>query len=1047
MQQLSIGDDFELQDGFIVTKNKKNLLLFITPQLPTNETDKNTYFVKQLNDIKNNLNLKFKNKASLSFFGATPVAVGNATQIKADVQLTSIFAGAALIFILAFFYRNIITPIIIFIPSLFGALFALTILYFTKGSISAISLGISSILLGETTDYSIYVLTHLRNNKNVKLLYKDISKPLLLCGVTTAISFLCLFFVKSEALKDLGIFAALSVVTTSVFSLLLIPLLYRFKNNNRNLLLKNNNILDKLAAYSYHKNKFLVVSMVLLLIVCFFTYSKVTFNNDLASLNFVSAELKQTEKDLESITDGDSKSIYLATYGDTYETVLKNNNALFTILKEDKKTSQIVNFSSVGGIVFSEKVQKEKISVWNSFWDNTKKETVKNRLINNGNVLGFKAHSFSQFYERLDQKYNPISIADYQKIKSFFIDEFVAQKNGFYTISTLVKVSKEKRDAFVNQIKKQPNLVVVDRQQTNETFLGTLKDNFSKLIDYSFIAIFFILLFSFRRIELVIVSIIPIMISWIFTTGLMGIFGLQFNVINIIVCTLIFGIGVDYSIFMTSALQKEYTFGKIELPTYRTSIMLSVATTILGIGVLIFAKHPALKSISIIAIIGIFSALLITFIIQPLVFNFIVTNRVKKGKAPFQFRSFIHGVLSFLYYGLGGLFMSLYSMTILKIIPLKVETKMRSFRYVISKFMKSVLYTNPFVHKKIINLSNEKFEKPAVIIANHTSFLDILAVGMLSSRIIYLVNDWVYNSPVFGGAVRSAGFYPVSSGIEGGVEHLREKIEQGYSIVIFPEGTRSETNQIKRFHKGAFYLAEHFNLDIIPVIIHGNSEVLPKGDFIIYDGSLTLNILDRITPSDKSYGENYTERTKKIGVFFRTEFDKMRIKIENPSYFKKLLLNSFDYKEIDIVDAVKKDFNLKAQRYHKLNSFIPAKAKIFHIADDYGQLDVLLSLQETQRKIDSFIEDIEKRSVAKTNYFTKIRNINYIEQIELGLQNKYDVILLTHKNLEIDFEGIIKITHCIILIDILNLKNSFLNLGFTSTFESDTIIVLNKKEA
>jgi len=209
------------------------------------------------------------------------------------------------------------------------------------------------------------------------------------------------------------------------------------------------------------------------------------------------------------------------------------------------------------------------------------------------------------------------------------LDEFVAQKNGFYTISTLVKVTNKKRDVFVNQIKKQPNLVVIDRQQTNETFLGTLKTNFEDLVNYSFIAVFFILLFAFRKIELAIISIIPILISWIFTTGLMGMFGLQFNVVNIIVCTLIFGIGVDYSIFMTSALQKEYTFGKSELPSYRTSILLSVATTILGIGVLIFAKHPALKSISLIAIIGIFSALMITFILQPLVFHFFVTNRFK----------------------------------------------------------------------------------------------------------------------------------------------------------------------------------------------------------------------------------------------------------------------------------------------------------------------------------------------------------------------------------------------------------------------------------
>ena len=112
--------------------------------------------------------------------------------------------------------------------------------------------------------------------------------------------------------------------------------------------------------------------------------------------------------------------------------------------------------------------------------------------------------------------------------------------------------------------------------------------------------------------------------------------------------------------------------------------------------------------------------------------------------------------------------------------------------------MKSVLYTNPFVKKEVINNNQEDFQKPAIIIANHTSVLDILAVGMLSPRTIYLVSDWVYNSPIFGGAVRKAGFYPVSEGLEGGVEHLRKKIEEGYSLIVLrkcstPPSNPSET--------------------------------------------------------------------------------------------------------------------------------------------------------------------------------------------------------------------------------------------------------------
>ena len=1040
-QQLSVGDDFELQNGYVVTKDKKNLLLFITPALAANETDKNTLFIKHLKSIKNNLNTKFSGKATMSYFGATPVAVANATQIKADVRSTSLFAIISLILILAFFYRSVITPVIIFIPSLFGAAFALAVLYFTKDSISAISLGISSILLGETTDYSIYVLTHLRNNRDVKLLYKDITKPLIMCGATTAITFLCLFFVKSEALKDLGIFAALSVFATSVFSLLLIPLLYKAKEKGT---IKKANIIDKVGTYSYHKNKFLVGAVFVVLVVCFFTYSKVTFNNDLSALNYIPADLKKTENDLEKIANNASKSIYLVTYGNSYSAALENNNRLFDSLAKEKKNAEILNFSSVGGLVFSDNVQTEKIKEWNAFWDNDKKSLLTNKLIASGNKYGFKSNSFASFYETLDKKFLPIPFEEYGKLTSLFLEEFTAKKNGFYTVSTLVKVPNEKRDAFVSKISKHKDIVVIDRQQTNETFLAALKNNFVNLVDYSIIAIFLILLFAFKRIELAIISIIPVMISWIFTTGIMGLLHLQFNIINIIVCTLIFGIGVDYSIFMTTALQKEHTYGRKELPTYRTSILLSVATTILGIGVLIIAKHPALKSIALIAIIGIFSALVITFVIQPLLFNFWITNRVKKGKPPYQLRTFLYGIFSFTYYGLGGIIMSLYAMTIMRIIPGKEVNKTRRFRYVMSKFMKSVLYTNPFLRKKVINPRNERFDKPAIIIANHTSFLDILSVGMLSHKIIYLVSDWVYNSPIFGAVVRRAGFYPVSEGLEDGVEHLTEKVKEGYSIIIFPEGTRSTTNQIHRFHKGAFFLAEHLSLDIIPVIIHGNSEALPKGDFIIYDGKQNMKILDRITPDNKTYGENYTERTKKISTYFKQEFNKMRSEIEDAGYFSKTIINSFDYKEIEVVRAARKHFVEHTEIYTRLNKFIGPKAKVLRLSNDHGALDALLTMQEPQRKIDSFILDIDKRAVATTNYITNIRTIKYIENKEEFLKTKYDVVLISDASAGNYVDDVIQATDKIILVGDLSVKDRIVNLGFIIEHGEDQLTILKK---
>ncbi|RXM43321.1 1-acyl-sn-glycerol-3-phosphate acyltransferase [Flavobacterium sp. YO64] len=1041
LQQLNIGDDFTLDNGFVMTKDKKNLLLFITSDISSSETEKNSIFAEKLKSIQENLNQQFKGKTSVSYFGSALIAAANAKQIKSDIVLTTSIAMFTLMLILILFYRKILIPLIIFLPTVFGALFAVAFLYFVKEQISAISLGIGSILLGITIDYSLHILTHYKHNSDIKTLYKDITMPVIMSSSTTAVAFLCLLFVKSDALNDLGIFAAVIVMATGVFSLLIIPHLYNPKQDNFE---HKKNAIDKLAHFSFHNNKILIGLCVIITIVCCFTYNNVGFNNDLSQLNFVPKDIKAAEKQLEESTSLTSKTIYVASYGKSMEQVLQNNNKLFGDLSNEKEQDKIINFSSIGGIVLSQQAQKEKIEKWNSFWNAEKKENLKSQLISEGSKLGFKPTTYSIFFDHLDFDFKPISISDYLKVQALQLKEFVTEKNGFCTISTLVKVTPKQRDLFVKSTSAKDNIIAIDRQQMNETFFSTLKTDFNSLVNYSFVAVIFILFFFFRRIELVIISCIPIALTGIVTAGIMGIFGIQMNIFSMIVCTLIFGHGVDFSIFMTSALQKEYSSGKNEIAIYRTSIILAVITTILGIGAMIFAKHPALRSISSVSLIGVFAALIITFIFYPILFKLFLSNRPKNGNPPFQLRTFIHGVISFFYYGMGGILMSIFSFIIMPILPLSKKTKMKGFRYVISKFMKSVLYSNPFIHKKVINNFNETFDKPAVIIANHSSFIDILAMGMLSPKIIFLVSDWVYNSPIFGGTVRKAGFYPVSEGLEGGVEHLRKKVEEGYSLMVFPEGTRSENNVVKRFHKGAFFLAQEFNLAIIPVVIHGASEAIPKGDFVIHRSTLTVSILERITPENNSFGNNYVERTKQISSFFKAEYRKIRQQLEGPAYFKSMLINSYDYKELEIGKSVKKDLNQNLETYYNLNKYIDSKAKVLHLANDYGQLDVLLTLQEPQRKVFSFINDEEKLAVAKTNYFLKKRKIFYSDPLESAFENQHEILLISDESYVAAFEKIILST-AIILINCPYLKTKLIAAGFEITAEENAIIVLKKK--
>lgn len=1041
LQQLSVGDEFQLKNGYIITKDESKLLLFINPKLGGSETEKNTLFADKLYSIQEALNNQFKQKVSVDYFGSSLIAVANAKQIKSDI-ITTIFASlSALLLILILFYRKIYVPIIIFIPTLFGVAIAIASLVFLKGTISAISLSVGAVLLGVTIDYSLHIMTHYRHNSDVETLYKDITMPLIMSSTTTAMAFLCLLFVNSEALKDLGIFAAISVLVSAIFSLLIIPHLYKPKNDET---IERKTVLDKVAGFSFEKNKFLIITSVIVVIVSFFTFGNVKFNNNLADLNFVPSEIKKAESKLESSSNLTSKSIYLASYGNSFEEALQNNSKLFQNLSNQKDKKQILNFSSIGGIVLSKEEQLKKIQQWNSFWTAEKKQFVKSNLISSGSSLGFKPETHQSFYDLLDKKFNPIGFSEYASMKALFLNEFVTEKSGFYTISSVAKVSNEQRDNFVKKMDAHKEVITIDRQQMNETFLGKLRDDFNDLINYSFIAVIVILFIFFRRIELVIVSTIPIVVTGVVTAGIMSIFDIQLNIFSLIVCTLIFGHGVDFSIFMTSALQKEYSTGKNEMKTYRISIILAALTTILAIGALVFAKHPALKSISSVSLIGVFAALIITFIIYPILFRFCFFNRAKKGNVPVTIFTFLHSVVSLLYYSLGGILLSTVGRFLLKIIPINAEKKMLFFRKVMAKFVTSVLYSNPFVKKQVINKVGEKFDKPAVIIANHTSVLDTLALGMVTHKIVYLVNDWVYNSPIFGKAVRAMGYYPVSQGIEGGVDHLREKIEQGYSLMIFPEGTRSDDNVVKRFHKGAFFLAQEYDLDVLPIYIHGNSETSPKGDFMIHNESISVIIGDRIKSSDASFGVDYVERTKKINKFYRQEFSKTRNEYEDENYFKNKLFSSFLYKEEEIIKAVKVDFETRKSIFHQLNKYIADDAKILHLGNDYGITDFMLAIQEPKRKIQSYIADIEKREVAATNYLVKKREIKYLDSIASSNSN-YSVLLISEVD-DKELENLVLPSSLneVIIISNFECKNHFEKLGFKVEVENQNSIVLVK---
>ena len=903
LQALNIGTDLTLSEGYLTTQDQRHILFFLNPVFQGSDTEHNTTFVHALEQLQEQFNAQYAGKASCEFFGAPFISVSNASQIKADILTTVLISLSALCLLLIFFYRNITVPFIAFIPSLFGVLTALALLYWLKGSISAISISMGAVLLGVTIDYSLHILTHYKATDDTRELYRSVTTPLLLSSLTTALSFFCLLFVHSEVMRDLGIFASVGIMVSALLSLLLIPHFYR-KNKN---IEARKTFLDRVGAYPFHQNKWVVGAALLLILASFLAFHEVRFNSDIASVNYLSDRYQRAQQQLETLTDSKYKSLYTAAYGYSLDEALSQNIQLYHTLVQLKAQGKLQQFSSLGAVVLPLAEQEKRLKRWRDFWSEERTHALAQSLSTLAQETGFKQAMYAPFFAYLEQpKASITNLSDYEALSALPIEDFITEKDGFYTIANLVKLNIDQRDAFIQQIEQQTPAIVIDRKQISETFLGKLKEDV------------------------------------------------------------------------------------LALAVYKVSVLLASITTFLAIGTLIFAKHPALRSIASVSLIGIFSALLLTFVFYPSLFRFFIFRRPKKGLSPISLRILINTILSITYYVVSSIVLSNLGWLLLKLLP---KGKTLWLRILAAKLTTSVLYSNPFVRKRVENPSAIDFTKPSVMIANHNSWLDTLAIGMLTRRVSYMVNDWVYHSVVFGRYVQAMDFYPASEGIEKGMDIFAKNFTNGYSAMIFPEGKRSESNVIHRFHKGAFLVAEHFHKPLTLVYIHGNSEVQPKGDFAIYDGSITVMATEQIAPDDPRFGSSTRERAKLIGKYFREQFALLRQRIEGEDYLKKKLFLCYLYKEPYIVRAVRADFQKHKKQYHELSLALPEKATILHWADDYGQADFLWLLTYPQRTFITIIADDHKRAIAEQSYITRIRKIQYYKELPEGVS--YDWVVDT----------------------------------------------------
>ena len=180
-----------------------------------------------------------------------------------------------------------------------------------------IALAAGSIVLGIAINYSLHVYNHFRHRKNMQAVLEDLAFPLTIGGLTTIGGFLCLQFVQSEILKDLGLFAAFSLIGASLSSLIFLPHLIETpeKQEYPGQSGERDSWIGRLANYHPEQNKWLLLAIFILTGVFAFFINRVRFDQDMMHMNYMPENLRKAESTLNTINAYSLRSVYLITDG------------------------------------------------------------------------------------------------------------------------------------------------------------------------------------------------------------------------------------------------------------------------------------------------------------------------------------------------------------------------------------------------------------------------------------------------------------------------------------------------------------------------------------------------------------------------------------------------------------------------------------------------------------------------------------------------------------------------------------------------------------
>lgn len=626
---VSSGLGFTMVNDHIFSHDTAVALAFISPDFQSFNSAAGKRLISRLENKIEEFN-KVHPDVEILMHGAPVRSGGNSMVMKRDIALTISISLVLILIVLCISFKNFGIVWQTVFPVTYGTFFALACMYWIKGEMSLMALGIGTVVLGVAISYCLHVIVHHNFVKNVEQMLREESKPVCLGCLTTIGAFLGLMFTKSELLRDFGLFATFALIGATFFALFFLPHFLNDKQTERNeRVFKLVRIINN---YQYDKNPIIIAALIIIIIVGIIFTPKVQFDNNLKHIGYESDALHKSEElYARENTNGQFQRYYAVIAPDLYE-ALDANALISKELDSLKNAGALTAFTPTVSLLFqSEEQQLQRINKWHNYWTPEKVDEAMHAITAAARHNNISPEVFEPFKAMVTADYQPGNLYESDILPEGLLCNFIEKYDDKYLIFNSVQMNPDDKSKIDDHIVKFPHAVVVDPFYYTGNMITLIREDFNTTLLISSIFVFFVLLLSFRNILTAIITFLPMFFSWYVVQGWMAIFGLPFNLINIVISTFIFGIGVDYSIFVMQGLLAANNDSDSQLLEFhKFAVFFSALVLIIVICSMLFATHPALKSIGVCTLIGMASTIMITYTLQPLLYRLLTNFKNKK---------------------------------------------------------------------------------------------------------------------------------------------------------------------------------------------------------------------------------------------------------------------------------------------------------------------------------------------------------------------------------------------------------------------------------